>query len=293
MKNIVVYYQCKLLYRAMTEYLDESFPEKINDYLSIKHSNNEDEIPINPDIIYIILFHIPSKLLTSIVPKSNIYILNSEQIISKNFLEKFTNYINNGYNVIDYCDYHLKILKQHINNDKTNNYIYLPAVHNYDKQLTKLSKMCQDNEIIHDVAICSMNSAYRENIVKLLEKNNIIVNNIVGFGDHRDIAISKCKILLNIHYDSHHRVYESIRCDRWILAGKIVVTEDNDNDNILDVKDLLISVKYNDLVDKIIDIVHNYDRYYSIYRDKLESQKDIIIGNRHAIYLNLLDKIKS
>ena len=44
-----------------------------------------------------------------------------------------------------------------------------------------------------------INPPRRRNIVDFLKNNGFTVNLIAGYGDDRDIELSKCKFILNIH----------------------------------------------------------------------------------------------
>lgn len=57
-----------------------------------------------------------------------------------------------------------------------------------------------------------------------------VVNATSCWGATRDALIMSAKALLNIHFDDTYRVFESVRCGRWLAAGMPVVTEPCVND---------------------------------------------------------------
>jgi hypothetical protein len=74
----------------------------------------------------------------------------------------------------------------------------------------------------------------------------------------------------------------------------MVITENSIDDNELDVKDLLIIEKYDNLVDKVIEVLLNYEKYYNNYESLLLKKKEEIILNRKNklnTVLNLINHI--
>ena len=83
-----------------------------------------------------------------------------------------------------------------------------------------------------------------------------------------------------------------MRCDRWVLSGLLVVSENSLSDELLDLKDCLIIEPYDNLVDKIIDVINNYDVYCQQYKNQLEKNKVNII-NQRSHQLQLFQKLLS
>ena len=144
---------------------------------------------------------------------------------------------------------------------------------------------------MYDIVICSCGSDRRINILSKLKENNIICHVIHGlWGSLRDEIIGKAKILLNIHNYDNFTIYESIRCDRWVLAGQLVISETSNDDNYNDLKDLLILSDYDNLVNTVINVVNNYKKYNDEYLIKLNLNKQSIISQRKN-YIYDLKKI--
>ena len=143
--------------------------------------------------------------------------------------------------------------------------------------------MVTATEKTYDVVFVGWISQRRKNIVTELTKRGFKVLIMERkWGTSRDIDISKAKLLLNIHYHESYNIYEAIRCDRWIFAGMMVVSEDSIDTNLLDTKDLVEFEKYDNLVNKVIDVLHNYDEYQKKFISKhtelienLKSQRNI------------------
>ena len=207
------------------------------------------------------------------------YIINMEQCNDKNI----ELWLSKGKIVLNYNLYH-------INKIKNENHLYLPYQINIE-ETSKLGKFCQTKKE-YDVVICSVNSKRRSNIYYDLYKRGVNVKNVKGWGDNRDIEIGKGKILLNIHFNHEYKINESLRCDRWATSGLLVITENSKDDNDLDIKELLIIEKYEKLVDKIIEVLSDYNRYYKEYMEKLLEKIESIRELRNVEMKKVLEKIE-
>jgi hypothetical protein len=107
----------------------------------------------------------------------------------------------------------------------------------------------------------------RRKIVDFLKNNGFKVNIIAGYDDDRDIELSKCKIILNIHGqinnnsipgpDECSNIFEHIRCDRLLESGYTILSETSyelDNEYIQKYPNLKI-INYDDFFD--INIITN------------------------------------
>ncbi len=96
-----------------------------------------------------------------------------------------------------------------------------------------------------------------------MKEKGVKINNICGFNlEDRDIPLFQHKILLNIHFNENYKIYEEIRCTRCTLNNMIVITEESDNLSEYMYYDKIIEVKYDEIVDKTIEVLENYDDYY-------------------------------
>src|SRR5207253_11101973 len=101
---------------------------------------------------------------------------------------------------------------------------------------------------------------------------------------------AKAKVLLNVHFDETYQIFEHFRCDRWALAGMIVITEKSLSDHYLDLKDLLIIETYENLKQTIHKVLNNYDFYAQQLQQKLQKSKATIIKKR-TLYCQNFAKI--
>ena len=166
-----------------------------------KFKNSEISI-LNIDSLFIICFLNNLIHMTILYPnikiydysKSNIEILNKNNIHNTEFLE------------YEYNEEEVNYLKAHNNNEK----IYDFGMIAYDKSVDHCPR--------------------RKYIVEKLRNNGFTVNIACGYNMERDIELSKCKIILNIHGKlntnfSETRTFEHLRCNRLLFSGFNILSE--------------------------------------------------------------------
>jgi hypothetical protein len=187
-------------------------------------------------------------------------------------------YNKQGITIFDY-DYQQSLIHK---------FKYLPYQITSDETNHLTTLIMNSNKYYH-VALCSVNqSKQRLNIYTQLKKKGLNVIDVEGWKDDRDRKIAKAKILVNIHYDSDYQIFEHLRCDRWILSGMLVVSENSVSDDTSDCKDLIITTSYDRLVDNIVKILDNYQEYYTHYLEQLAIQKPIICEARRKAGIHTL-----
>ena len=48
---------------------------------------------------------------------------------------------------------------------------------------------------------------------------------VTSWGDTRDMELAKCRVLVNIHFDTDYMIFESARCEPWLSVGVPVISE--------------------------------------------------------------------
>jgi hypothetical protein len=200
------------------------------------------------------------------------YFINTEQLSRTKYLTNITN-INNNISILDYSLSNINLIpNKHINK------YFLPYSYN-NNEINKLKLFLQIPKI-YDVLIMPPLSPHRQFIVVELLKKNINIKVFGGYGDIRDKEIARTKFLLNIHYDNNYTIFEHIRCNRWLYASHLVISEESSNlDNNFKqlFKNNLIISSYDNLVNTIITSVHNYN---SIIKSVNINYNDIINYNK-------------
>lgn len=200
------------------------------------------------------------------------HIICTEQNTSQ-WIDTITEWLNRGKIIIQYSLYHVNTMPHP-------NHIFVPYQIK-SKEIDYL-KGCLGRKKQYDIVFTGGLSQRRLAILNKLTSFGIRVFVVKGFGTDRDNILSLGKILLNIHFSDEYKTYESIRCDRWLMSGMMVVTETSQDDEILDVKELLIIEKYDNIVNKVRTVLSNYDTYYHHYKNKLIGLQEHIIQDRKA-----------
>jgi hypothetical protein len=87
-------------------------------------------------------------------------------------------------------------------------------------------------------------------ILQGLRDAGITVNIVTSFGNTRDRELSKCRVILNIHYADDYSIFESVRCEPWLYIGTPVISENSwENDSHA------INVPYDQLVERTIEVL--------------------------------------
>lgn len=233
------------------------------------------------DTIYMFMSSVPSAVLCLCDNKqpSNVYFMNTEQLTRSHWLRIVKEYINKGIKVFDYDLYQSKL------DVKIN---YLPYQLNFD-ELSKLTKIIKNTDKLYHVAFCSTNqSNKRKAIYNGLQSRGLKVIDVNGWGEMRDREIASAYILINIHYDVNYQIFEHMRCDRWIMSGMLVVSENSLSDELLDCRDLMICDDYQHIIDKVIDVVEHYQEYYIEYISQLMAKRQPIMNQRQQYCNSLL-----
>ena len=218
-------------------------------------SNNKDEI-INwkPNKLSFVLSIFDESIIHSLSTNDNhknceISILQTEPLnLSWWFNTILDNHSKYPYvKIYDYSKSNIKILNQH----NITNCEYLP----YNIQLyeaNKLTKFLSENRnngvnelydfgFIFDWKSLPVEKQHiikpprRSKVIDFLRNSGFKVNIIAGYDDDRDIELSKCKLILNIHGQlglNHNpsptecsNIFEHVRCDRLLETGYTVLSE--------------------------------------------------------------------
>jgi hypothetical protein len=212
----------------------------------------EVNISIDKNNNYIFVQNIDNKFFECITKYNNIYLINTEQLsVEKSQIE--INKYPNSLNVIDYIESNLKFYKQY-------NLKYLLPYQINNEEIYNINKEKQ---------ICLIGTVdnipfNRQNIINILKEKNINIDIVSGFNKIRDAELFKYKIILNIgYYPNNCRVMETFRCDRCIYNKMIVISDMKDDIENYYLKDYVIFTEYNNIPDKVIEVINNYDEYYN------------------------------
>jgi len=196
---------------------------------SIQYVTNIKEIQfINPDKI-LFVNNIHDTTVFDVFKNIEIGILNIDCLFIPIYINDILTIVNSYPNIkiYDYSLKNIELLKKY--NIQTEFLEY-----EYDDDEIKYLKELNDNqEKIYDFGLIAYHkdiscSHRRRIIVDILQFYGYKVNVICGFRKQRDIELSKCKIILNIHQQNFNiecRTFEHLRCNRLLYAGFKILSE--------------------------------------------------------------------
>ena len=227
----------------------------------------------NDDDLYIFIQRIPDSLMKEPTLCKNMILLNIEQITTPKFKDMMKEVLLKNIKVIDYSIENINLIKEFSDNPIG----YLP--YQYEpSEISKLETFVKNVPKFFDVAFTGWLSPRRKEIISSLQNKGFKVQLVKNeWANSRDFKITSAKLLLNVHYNESYNVYEAIRCDRWTFSGMMIVSEDSFENEALDINKLVIFEKYDKLVDKISEILENYNKYHEEfilkYREMIEDVK--------------------
>lgn len=178
--------------------------------------------------------------------------------------------VHHNINIIDYNTVNINFAKK-IN--ETAELYYIPYL--YHDEGNK-------NEMLYDVCIIGSYSEHRNNIYnELIEKGCNAVYIYNKYGKECDNIISESKIILNLHYLAETDILETIRCYQALYKKKVVISEKSLYDENNDLDNLIIYSPYNEIVDKVFDVLKNY----SIHKKKLDDFNYTKIKHEHQMII--------
>lgn len=224
--------------KYFSEYVD-----LLKNYDFSNDSKIEDEKTIN------IKLHFPFK--------EGGYVINTEKNISDNWKETIETFKKDNV-FIDFCRANSQITG--------NNTLFLPCV--FHKNVI----WSHPRTFEYDIGFIGTISIKRKKLLDELVERGLKVNIIKSFGEERDREISKCKIIINIHFNDNHKILQYFRCSRIVFNKIPIISENIFECDELDInKEVLKFItfeEYDKLVNKVINILENYDSYVEkLYKD--------------------------
>ena len=265
LNNQIINYnvQTKLLcyykdYQYLCEWINTSFKD-----IELIIYYNDNEIFNDKNTYYISLRSMP------LLPNSKKKLIFNEELASKLPIHGRITPIINSYFKVGFIN--VEHLSDKYNLEYNKKYL-LPEIDVYDYSLDNIKiygygnyisykinltennflKSCINNTKLYDISFVGWPSNRRLHIINQLITLGYRVDIIATqFGKERDIRIGQSKLLLNIHLASEWLIYEAIRCERWRLAGMLILSETC----LSSPPDGIIECPYNKLVDKIKELL--------------------------------------
>lgn len=160
-------------------------------------------------------------------------------------------------------------------------YLYKPFTSNSNRNINTLTTFIYINE------------PRRANLLNKLKESGIIHNNVNTCFDKNELRNLYCssKILINIHQTDHHDTFEELRVLPALLCGVIVLCENSPLKELIPYNKYIIWCNYDEITNKIDDIIQHYDEYYNkIFGDEsiCKELAKLDLENYERLYNKLL-----
>jgi hypothetical protein len=139
--------------------------------------------------------------------------------------------------------------------------IYQPFFSKQNRDITTLTTFINTDEPRRKLLL---ENIQRENI------NHKNINNCFGENE-MELLLKKTNIIINIHQTPHHDTFEELRVLPALECGVIVISEKSPLIETIPYHDMIIWTSYEDVIEKIKDVIMNYD----VYHDEIFSNKNI------------------
>lgn len=218
--------------------------------------------------------------------KNNIKLSDIAQLNNKNIHNQYFKLINNNeyknkFKIIDYS-LENKYIWETFFNTKID-FIIQP--------IYPIINIKKNDKNINYISL--INHVYRPKYINKYLPNikNKIYNFLGYFNDNRRELLKSTKILINIHCGENYRISELFRIHEALSHKVIIISQNNYNNDLILLKDYIIFVDDNEIENKCIDILNNYDKYYELYFNNFNLNKlntifnNIKTNNNHIIKL--------
>jgi hypothetical protein len=120
--------------------------------------------------------------------------------------------------------------------------------------------------------------------IKKQHINHINVNNCFEKTALQDLY-KNTKILINIHQTDHHHTFEELRVLPALQCGVIVICENSPLSEFIPYNDYIIWTSYDKILEKTIEVIHNYDYYHNLIfnNEKKNKLSDFNITNYNTL----------
>jgi len=172
-------------------------------------------------------------------------LINTEQLSRCHYREVVSRCLGAGMLVIDYSLENIRIMGDHPN------HLWFP--HPFEV-------MRASTDTIRTKTVCMIGatrSIRRTRIFDALVGHGI--EGVWGWGDERDRSIMDFRVVVNVHFDEDYVVHEHLRCDRCVMNGLIVVSEDGIHNDLVPFGHHMLLTPYAQIVATVVDVLGRYD----------------------------------
>jgi hypothetical protein len=204
-------------------------------------------------------------------------------------INNLNNYINTDI-IIDYSNPNIYNVKSSgYYDDFSHKHIYIsPSI--YETTYIKM----ENRKISSLTTFINVNEPRRHKLLENIKNNNHFNNiNINNCFDKNDIEnlYRDTKVIINIHQTPHHDTFEELRCLPALQNGVIIVAEKSPLNHLIPYNDLIIWCEYDDIINKVKDVLDNYEEYHSkiFTNDNVTIINNVIIENNKTMEYKILN----
>ena len=207
-----------------------------------------------------------------------------------NYLVRIDRYneLNNADIIIDYSMpniYNVKTSKLFDTFSQKHIYIYSSIYESYF--------ITENRNLVTLTTFININEPRRLSLLNQIKQKSIThinVNNCFE-KDKLQSLYKNTKILINIHQTDHHHTFEELRVLPALQCGVLVICENSPLSNLIPYNDYIIWTSYNTILDKVNEVINNYDYYFNlIFKNEKNKEKNKInLDELNTINYNILN----
>lgn len=182
---------------------------------------------------------------------------NKTYLVRINELERY----NKNDFIIDYSIPNIHNIHESKYKIYTKKMIYI-APYIYDD----IYKIMSNRNIQSLTTFINTNEPRRKQLLSNLSNRNVKHTNVNNCFDKYKLQdlYKQTRVLINIHQTDHHHTFEELRCLPALQNGVIVVSEKSPLNNLIPYNDLIIWTDYENVIDKVKDVLDNYETYHNL-----------------------------
>lgn len=174
-------------------------------------------------------------------------LINTEQLSRRGCLDVVGRCLDAGMLVIDYSPENIRIMGDHPN------HLWFP--HPFE-----VMSVCKDT--IRSKTVCMIGATRSIRRMRIFDALvGLGIEGVWGWGDERDRCIMDFRVVVNVHFDDDYVVHEHLRCDRCVMNGLIVVSEDGIHNDLVPFGHHILLTPYDDIVATVADVLGRYEYY--------------------------------
>jgi len=195
-------------------------------------------------------------------------------------IDRYNKLIDNDI-IIDYSMPNIhNVVSSLLFNEFSKKHIYI-ASSIYDSYILK-----ENRNITTLTTFINTNEQRRKKLLDKIQDEKIEHINVNNCFNKDDLCklYKNTKIIINIHQTDHHHTFEELRVLPALQCGVIVICENSPLNNLIPYNDFIIWSNYDEILDKVKDVINNYEYYHNlIFNSSKKSLDELNNSNYNTI----------